>query len=432
MTLEQEILSPEDKDPVIKLIIFIDGIMPVTPATLSFKLMNQWADKTKQVYAFITGYDASHNNDLCLLTSDGVTAYYPPPSASYNHTIIASPDLAIPLGGVGVAKTVTIPKLFSARIYFSIGNKLTFYLNKKSDTDNGAALVEPSVTNPTADPSTPGNYNIPWGFCELTYNDTELFCNISYVDFIGLPIALDLTTVSGPSQHVKGIKSNGLDTIASALKSQATSEHQPWNELVIPDSSGKTLRILSANEARDLKPTLNLFSGYFEPYVQSVFQRFTPSYPLCIDTQNATYGLVSGTVDPVSGNMIFNVPSLPGGTWSFAPPTTANIFNCSNGPFDPHNDEKGNLSARLAAAFNRTTMLDSNSQPDGPGQEGYYAKNPTNHYSRVLHEANLDGLGYAFPYDDVQPTNGRFLAGKVEAADPLEFVVTVGGAQWGA
>ena len=404
--------------------------MPKTPDTLTFHLKNEFSDNTKQVYANITGFDSNHNNDLCILRADGQTPFYPPPLDTYDHTKITQ-DIAIPLGCVGVSKQVTIPKLFSARIYFSIGHPLTFYLNRKSDISNKPALAEPSVSNPTADTTVPGNYNILWGFCELTYNDKELFCNISYVDFIGLPIALDLTTLSGCVQQVKGIKADGINTIATALKKQTSADNQPWSSLVITNDNNEISRVLSPNQGNCLYPTRNLFENYYQSYVDSVWQKFLPTCPLTIDTQDGTWGVISGTVDPCTNLLTFDVPSLPGGKWTFAQPTTANIFNCSNGPFDPANDEKGNISARLAAAFNRTTLLDSSNQPDSVPQSQYYTKVPTNHYSRIVHAVNLDHLGYAFPYDDVSPTSAPFLAGKVEATDPDVFTVTVGGAQWG-
>ena len=29
------------------------------------------------------------------------------------------------------------------------------------------------------------------------------------------------------------------------------------------------------------------------------------------------------------------------------------------------------------------------------------------HYARIVHAANVDGLGYTFPYDDVTPDGGK-------------------------
>ena len=44
-----------------------------------------------------------------------------------------------------------------------------------------------------------------------------------------------------------------------------------------------------------------------------------------------------------------------------------------------------------------------------------------------MHENNIDGKGYAFAYDDVQPDGGEDQSGKVNAGDPKAFTIIVGG-----
>ena len=61
---------------------------------------------------------------------------------------------------------------------------------------------------------------------------------------------------------------------------------------------------------------------------------------------------------------------------------------------------------RLAAAFNRSTLLTDSSQPDGENPADYYTNATTNHYARIVHATAQDRRGYAFPYDDVAPTGG--------------------------
>jgi hypothetical protein len=56
---------------------------------------------------------------------------------------------------------------------------------------------------------------------------------------------------------------------------------------------------------------------------------------------------------------------------------------------------------RLAAAFNRSTLLTDSDQPDGENPADYYANAITNHYARIVHATAIDGRGCAFPYDDV-------------------------------
>jgi hypothetical protein len=141
----------------------------------------------------------------------------------------------------------------------------------------------------------------------------------------------------------------------------------------------------------------SLFSGYFQPYIEQVWSQYS-SESLTIDTQ-ASWGSVTGTV---SGGVL-NFPGLV----TYAQPAAADIFSCSTGPFANTAGEIGAVSARICAAFNRTTLLVDSDQPDDENVANYYKNSVTNHYARIVHAANTDGLGYAFPYDDVAPTNGN-------------------------
>src|SRR5437763_9225601 len=199
-------------------------------ATLNIALHNQTASNT--VYAFVTGQAIQHNHALFLLQSDGRTLYFPvsPPSTGSP----LAQNCAIRLSGPGSTTTVTIPQVEGGRIWFSIGTPLTFHLNP------APGLVEPSVTNPSD-----ANINVRWGFCELTFNSSGLYANISYVDFVGLPISLRLTNSSGATQYVTGLPQNGLNTICSGLISQTASDGHPWSSLIVRDSRGQHLRVLS-------------------------------------------------------------------------------------------------------------------------------------------------------------------------------------------
>lgn len=127
----------------------------------------------------------------------------------------------------------------------------------------------------------------------------------------------------------------------------------------------------------------------------------------------------------VNNNSLLTFPSV--GT--FTQPTSRDIFSCSTGPFAPsltNTAEMGALTARLSAAFNRSTLLIDTLEPSaGPGQ--YYRNAITNHYARIVHAANLDGLGYAFPYDDVTSTGGKDQSGAVQDGSPQLLTVAVGG-----
>ena len=371
----------------------------MTGTTLQIALQNQTTSNT--VYAYITGQAVDRNFALVLIQADGQTAYYPGSPAN-NGTPLAQ-NCSIPLGAPGTTKNVTIPRIAGGRVWFSIGQPLTFLLNP------GPGLVEPTVANPND-----SNINIQWDFCEFTFNQDQLYANISYVDFVSLPIGMTLVNNSGASQHVSGLPSNGLNTVISGLQAQDSKDRAGWSRLVVTGPNGN-LRALSPNLGIITNP--GLFNGYFEPYVSQVYSQYQ-NQNLTVDTQ-ASWGVVTGQVS--GGKLTFS------GAGSFAPPATADIFSNSSGPFATSNPELADIGARLAAAFNRSTLLINSNQPDGENPANYYKNAITNHYARILHAANLDGRGYAFPYDDVGPSGGKDQSGYFSDGSPKLWTIAVGG-----
>lgn len=372
-----------------------------TNATMPFSIQNNTGSDT--VYAFVTGQALNNGNALMLLESDGQTPYYPA-SPSGNGTPLAV-DCAIPLNASGASPiTITVPQLAGARLWFSIGTPLTFLLNP------GPGLVEPSVSNPS-DP----NIDIQWDFCEFTYNSAELFANISFVDFVCIPIGLTLTDTSGDTQSVLGLPGGGLDTVCAGLTSQQDSDGNPWTDLIVT-SNGTNLRALSPQNGIVLNSSF--LSGYYDGYVSQVWGMYE-SATLTVDTQ-ASYGTVTGQV---TGGLL----TFPG-VGAFAQPAAADIFSCASGPFNPAgmSGEMLAILPRLAAAFDRSTLLIDSDQPDGENPADYYANATTNQYARIVHGTTLDGLGYAFPYDDVTPDGGVNQSGPVSSGSPSVLTVTVG------
>ncbi|RKU44212.1 hypothetical protein DL546_003144 [Coniochaeta pulveracea] len=374
-----------------------------TASTLNITIKNNTT--SSNCWAYVTGIDIN-KNAVFILQRDGVTPYYPVSPSAVGSSL--AQDCHIPLGAPGSSKVVTIPQIAGGRVWLSRDAQLTFKLNP------GPAVVEPSVTN-TSDP----NYNLFWSFAEFTYNAAQLFANITYVDFVGLPIALSLTNTSGASQTVPGIPSNGLDSVCSALAAQDAKDGAGWSKLIVKTASGANLRALSPNSGIVMNG--NLFNGYYQPYVDSVWSQYA-SNTLTIDTQNK-WGVVYGTV--TNGNLTFpNVGSFP-------KPSARDIFSCSSGAFANFpaatTDEMGNIAARLAAALNRSTLATNSFQPAKELITGYYKQSITNHYSRIVHSVCPDGHGYAFPYDDVAPDDAQNVAGTVSDGSPQKFVISFGG-----
>lgn len=159
------------------------------------------------------------------------------------------------------------------------------------------------------------------------------------------------------------------------------------------------------------------FRDVFDDYIDKVWEKYR-STDLKVDLQGGR-GVLTGRVNG-------DVLSFTGGH-SFARPASKDIFTCNHGPFannpgDP--DDKKALLARIAAAFNRTTLLTHPDQPNGATTADYYLDPATNHWSRVVH-ANTP-IGYAFPYDDVRPDGQPDVSGAAFDGNPRRFTVTVG------
>ncbi|WP_326834462.1 glycoside hydrolase family 64 protein [Amycolatopsis rhabdoformis] len=338
-----------------------------------------------QTYIYVTGI--APDNRPVILKADG-TPYYPPsPSAQ---TPLAE-DCAIP----ATAK-LNVPKMAGARIYVVTDAKLDFFVNP------GPALVHPSFVD-TADP----NHGRSWSFCEFTFNDAVLFANISYVDFVAIPMGLHLTTTGSGDQTVPGLPAGSLDPISAALKAQGGA----WAELVDTGADGRPLRALSAQHRADR------FSGYLDGYLDSVWQKYAGT-DLTVDSQIPGLGKFTGRVGG-DGQLAF-------GSEKFAKPATADVWSCDSGPFAlpaGASDARKAIVPRLAAALNRTTLLDNPNQPDGEDPAKFYTAPQTNHYARIVHSRLPDNRGYAFPYDDVSPAPD--FSGAVQAGDPDTLTITI-------
>lgn len=369
------------------------------PQSLDIQLQNQTS--SNKVWAYITG---RHKGALVLLKANGRDVYFPQSPQEILQPLQS--DCAIPLGEPNNTVSVHIPQMDGGRIWFSTEKQLTFLLNP------GPALVEPSVLNPS-DP----NAGVNFSFAEFTLNNDQLFANISYVDFVSrLPVALTLQDSRGGVQHVSGMAADGFDRVCSGLRTQASRDGRPWDRLIVQPDGQPPLRVLNPTHGDAVGAN---FSGYFEPLVQQVWRRYNhdAGLKMRIDTQ-AGSGIVDGAIND-HGELVFEGEA-------FVRPNTADILGCNSGPFTTGPSALRNaIIPRLAAAFQRATLLDVDFQPSGP--ETFYLRSPTNHYSRIVHECNLDGKGYAFAYDDVQPSGGADQSGKTNAGDPVLFIVAVGG-----
>lgn len=360
------------------------------PEKLKFSMVN---NSGSPAHAYIAGMSDGDGKAM-FVRKDG-TVYFPEAGGPEPQPLPEDP--AIPVDGT---VEVTVPRMYGARVYFVTNDKLEFQVVQGAD--GVTTVVHPNFVS-DEDP----NFGKDWSFAEFTLNETQLYANVTYVDFVAAPIGLHLKHKGG-TQEVPGLPTGSLDKIAASLKEQG----EKWPALV-QEANGKPVRVLNPNHrAGD-------FEGYLEPYVDEVYTKYAGE-TLFIDTQRPEIGVLEGKVE--GSELVF-------GGERFAKPTSADIWGCSSGPFEnnPDTDSPQRLAIvpRLAAAFNRTTLLINNEQPHGEDPTTFYQHNPTNHYSRIVHENLPDGKGYAFPYDDVSANPDEDHSGKVNHNDPELFTLTL-------
>ncbi|KAF4556446.1 Hypothetical protein D9617_1g083240 [Elsinoe fawcettii] len=371
---------------------------------LTLSLVNNL--NSKNVTAYVTGLDIK--GQLVMLQPDG-NWYYPTAGQSAIPQAIVA-NVGIPLGKPGSTTNMTLPGyLISGRVWFADGTLSFFTVPGPS----GPSLVQPSAANP-ADPNAATN----WGFVELTNIADGLWANISYVDFLGLPLGMSVSGSTG-TQSALGITNAAISGVCDKLTAQANAGGAPWDQLCVADAQGDILRVLSP--ALHSAVNASTFGNTFKGHVNKVWQRFA-SEPLMIDTQ-AGPGIVACTVK----NDLMTCGNDP---TTYAKPNAFDIFGCNSGPFLIRNGNPIHMAVvpRLCAGFNRATLL----LPAGKNQpfknaKRYYLSGPTNWYSKFVHDFEIDGRGYAFSYDDVAATGQADLSGLLHDPAPQVIAITVGG-----
>lgn len=347
------------------------------------------------------------NGAVCFIRGDG-SITYPSSGGSGVPVPIPGDSIRIPVQrGQTLNFNLPVP-INSARIYFAVGD-LQFGMVA---TPVGDGLVQPAPNNPN-DPSA----GINFGFVELNVDPNgTIYTNVSYVDFVGLVLGMQLQDNNGPTQTARGLRAGSVPAVCDDLRAQSQRDGYPWNRHCMTNSAGQVVRVLSPNSYASVDP--NGFANYWNGYVDQVYSKYSSS-PLTTRTQWGNIQCrASGNTMTCGGgdNLVYNKP------------TAADIWGCNSGPFaNTGNDvHKANL-AILCAAFHRSTLLLSggDTQPNLPSSS-YYSSAPSNFYSKSVHNHELDGKGYAFPYDDVNPA-GENQSGTLASSNPRSLLIWIGG-----
>lgn len=147
----------------------------------------------KYMNAYITGTD--NQGRIVFVGANGDLIY--PSSGGSTTPVPITQNIGIRLSAYPGTINVKVPIAIKAgRIYFAAGD-LKFFMLKGGDGKD--TLVQPDEVN-LKDPSA----GTMWSFAEFTYGeDNNLYANVSYVDFVGIPVSMQLSTNDGqPSDKI--------------------------------------------------------------------------------------------------------------------------------------------------------------------------------------------------------------------------------------
>ncbi len=362
----------------------------VGPSVLPVTVTNN-TGRGDAVYLYVIGVNLSSGR-LGYVNQGGTFSAWPagslPPSPA--------PDVSIGGPGNGGATTINFPRGFSGRVYFSLGEKLKFFL-----TPDG--LVQPAPWA-SGDP----NANILFDWSEFTYNDSGLWLNSSQVDMFAVPHIVSVTNGAGVTQKTGELLNNGRDNVINGIRAQAG-----WGNTAMVRSDGTVLRVLSPGKAAEAGL---LSANYLDSYIASAWNAYTSKtltvVPFADQPNTKFFGHTSGNV------MTFTDTS--GATVaSFNRPSSASVFGCAGDLPAPNDLVVGPISRTLCAALNRGTLGTLDTQPTTNAAQ-FYQNNPTNQYAKIIHANMADGKAYAFPFDDV----GNFES-LVNDGDPRSAGITL-------
>ena len=382
---------------------------PAEQRSVQLSLVNNLS--SKNVHAYITGLDGS--GQVVFVTAAG--GFYYPPSAPGSSPQPIRADVAVL---VRHKRQLTLPgPISSARIWISEGPLMFSAVN----TPSGTGLVQPTVANPN-DP----NQRVHWGFCEFTSTPNgELYANLSFVDFLGLPLGLSLVDATGGRQTALGPSKDAVAEVCRGLRSPSATRGQgaAWARLCERGPQGEWLRVLSPS-TYIARQASGAFEGYWDGYWKALITRFAQQ-PLVIDTQSAA-GVVR-----CSASIADQVLRCDGDSRAYSRPSAADVFGCASGTFAisaGDNDIHRAVVPRLCAAMNRGTALlpRGNVQPQLPPSR-YYVTSTNNRYSALVHATEAGGRGYTFPYDDVATSVRYDAAGVLIGRGSGELTVVIGG-----
>ncbi len=352
-------------------VVTVSAAAAAVPNTIPLTITNN-SGRSGAVYLYVLGQSLTTNR-LGYANASGAFT----PWAAGGLPPTPAPDVSIPGPANGQSKTIQIPKL-SGRVYFSLGEKLKFFL-----TPTG--LVQPAPWA-VGDP----NRNILFDWSEYTLNDGGLWLNSSQVDMFAIPHAVTVTNTANQTSRTGDLVAGGRNRVLDAIKNQPGG----WANLIHTRADGTRLRAFAPGKGIDA----GLLPGnVMQSYIDRSWNAYTGGRVL---TVAPFQGQAVRYYGRTSGNTMNFTNAAGQQVASFQKPSTANVFGCDGALGAPNDLIVGPIARTLCAALNRSTLATISTQPSYDAAQ-FYQDAVTNHYSRKIHAHMLDGKAYGFAFDDV-------------------------------
>lgn len=352
--------------------------LPSRPAAADHRLTLTFVDGTRDpraaapVYATFTGRDASGR--FCRLDRAGRLL----PCSPADNVVPGDGrlwcDYAFP-----VAETPTLElgaglRLDSGRLYLSAGGPVWLRVDEAT-----GGLVQPDPANPS-DP----NRNLRYDWIELALDEAGFHGNTTTVDQFGLPLTLAVADRADPDRPLGPV---GIAESRAAL-------FAAWRATL----PRPFLALADPRDTRILAPAHGAFGAagpqrdYLRSYIEAVWRKYRAE-PLVLTPDEGTF---AGRVD-ARDRLVFTRDGDAAAYVIEGRPTTQEAFRC-DGVLARGNALEKVLGAQIAAMLNRHVL---ETPLAWRRADGYYRREPFNHYAAFLHRHGLGGKAYGFPYDDV-------------------------------
>ena len=274
-----------------------------------------------------------------------------------------APDVAIGGPGNGGSTTINFPRGFSGRVYFSLGEKLKFFL-----TPDG--LVQPAPwAGGDAEPRT----SCSTGASSPT-TTPGLWLNSSQVDMFAVPHAVTVTGATGATKKTGDVVNNGRNNVINGIRAQSG-----WANTVYTRSDGTVLRVLAPGKAAGAGL---LSANYLDSYITSAWNAYTTKTLTVVPVRRPAEHQV---LRPYVRQRHELHQQRRASRWRRSTsPSSASVWGCDGDLPAPNDLVVGPISRTLCAALNRGTLGTIDTQPSTNAGD-FYQNNPTNQYAKIIH-----------------------------------------------